>query len=133
VITDHALCEKAVRNLNAKIDKYLERIAEIEAELQDTRHLLFELEEVSARKQDRLDVAEANLARVGEWEEGRMHMDSDDMEHLRNYILSDTRKPLAVVDRWANPRALLSLSVKRVFDDDTPVTVIVMPRESEGE
>jgi len=132
-MTDHALCEKAVRNLNAKIDKYLERIAEIEAELQDTRHLLFELEEVSARKQDRLDVAEANLARVGEWEEGRMHMDSDDMEHLRNYILSDTRKPLAVVDRWANPRALLSLSVKRVFDDDTPVTVIVMPRESEGE
>ncbi len=86
-MADHEMCEKAVRNLNAKIDGYLDRIAELEAEV--------------TRWRDRYADAMAKLARVAERAERKHPVENDtakmadgvirNIEEISN-ILADTPK-----------------------------------------
>lgn len=106
---------------------------ELDAELADTRILLHQLEEVAARKQDRLDAAEAKLARVREWLDAYDHTSGYPPSEALNTLYL-TRKPLAVVEGWVAGEVLTCDEEGEytlpIFVEDGPVTVIVMPKEA---
>jgi hypothetical protein len=111
------------------------RIAELEAEMK--------------RYADALGEERAKLAMVKEWLDAnrrnyfdsRIYASDRSMSEL-DAIFSDTRKPLAVVDAWADNDELeeafspIQGSVMGLYSRDngecTPVRVIVMPKEADN-
>ena len=142
-------------------DELRRRIGELEAQnarlkgrgIEDMKDCIAELENriveldgYKERWRSRAVAAEAKLARVKEWRDSTdiMQVENGDFGRL-DAILSDTRKPLAVVEGyvWADfaeefARYAFSVAKDQVDDFDdadsvhTPVTVIVLPKEGDN-
>ena len=110
------------------------RIAELEAENKRLSGLVVSPHPGSQDKlmyRDRAITAEAKLARVKEaW--CNIGLPQNDDTELLDAILSDTRKPLAVVDGWYAPGDEFPVHISDYgVDNELPVTVIIMPKEVE--
>jgi hypothetical protein len=110
------------------------RIAELEAENKRLSGLVVSPHPGSQDKlmyRDRAITAEAKLARVKEWL-GAYDYTSHYPPSEALAILSDTRKPLAVVDGWYAPGDEFPVHISDYgVDNELPVTVIIMPKEVE--